>query len=841
MLNLLPTTTKHFNSQTKTKAVVLKKPFFKVLVAMLLLLVGHSYQFMKNFMQTFFTTKGKTIKSVFSILALFLLNTQMSFGQISWTGTSSSAWLTTTNWTGGVVPGSKTATGNTDVAVFATATQAISGINMGTQVGTHYMGALNFNIGTVRTVSNSSGTTGTLYLNGSTLNSIANTIIWNQSAATHVITNGSSAMNLGLNNGTANIIQITAAGGLSIASVITGSNTLTKQGTGTGALTLSAINSYTGNTLIAGGTLALSGSGSIATSPIITIGNDGIFNVTGLTTALTLGATQKLRSSATGTSTTATVTVSSTKGITLGGSTAELAFTAYGGGATSPLTVAGASAGALALAGTPVTVTTTTALAAGTYVLIAKSGSATGVTGVPGALTMAGSGLAANNVGALSVVSNQLVLTVLTLTNYYSKSTGNLETLSNWGTATDGTGTAPTDFTTANQVFNIRNNVTPTIGAAWTVSGTNSKIIVGDGTNGCNFTIPALYAVTGTVDVAAAATLTNTNTTNLTLGTLNATSTVVFNAAGAQTVPIATYGNLSISNTGSSTATAGGAIAVTTALTVSSGSTFDMSTFALTGAALTTSGTGTLKTQNVTSTPLPTGRTWTMDVLYNSASGQTVVAATHANLNLTGGSRTLIASGTINISGTYTPGAGTLTVTSNTINFNGADGQTIPAANYNILTSTNNTRTLANGVIKIASTFTPGTSTYTIGTSTVEFNGSTAQTIPVVPVAGGGNYYNLTYSGSNTGTLGGSMIVAGDFVHSAGTFQVSSSATSSAITMNVTGNATFSNAAIFNLLNSTINGAAATVTVTGNTTTSGTSSINLESVDNTNASGKGIF
>ena len=429
-------------------------------------------------------------------------------------------------------------------------------------------------------------------------------------------------------------------------------------------------------------------------------------------------------------------------------------------------------------------------------------------------------------------------------TNYYSKATGNLELTSSWTTdAAGGTGTAPTNFTTASQVFNIRNRIAATIGAAWTVSGTNSKIIVGDGTNGCNFTIPALYSVTGTVDVAAAATLTNTNTNTTipTLGTLNATSTVVFNAAGAQTVPIATYGNLSVSNTGSTTATAAGAITVTNALTVSSGSTFDMSTFALSGSALTTSGTGTLKTQNVTAPPLPTGRTWTMDVLYNSASSQTVVAGTFANLNLTGGNRTLIASGTINISGIYTPGAGTLTVTSNTINFNGADGQTIPAATYNILTSTNNTRTFANGVIKIASTFTPGSSNYTIGTSTVEFNGSSAQTIPVLPVASGGNYYNLTYSGSSTGTLGGSVTVAGDFVQSAGTFQVTSSATSSAITMNLTGNATFSNAAIFNLLNSITNGAAATVTVTGNTTTSGTSSINLESVDNTNVSGKGIF
>ena len=62
--------------------------------------------------------------------------------------------------------------------------------------------------------------------------------------------------------------------------------------------------------------------------------------------------------------------------------------------------------------------------------------------------------------------------------NYYSKSTGNLNEVANWGTNTDGTGTAPSNFTTADQYFNVRNNATPTIGADWTISGTNTKLIV---------------------------------------------------------------------------------------------------------------------------------------------------------------------------------------------------------------------------------------------------------------------------------------------------------------------------------------------------------------------------
>jgi len=49
--------------------------------------------------------------------------------------------------------------------------------------------------------------------------------------------------------------------------------------------------------------------------------------------------------------------------------------------------------------------------------------------------------------------------------NYYSKSSGNLNALSTWGTNTDGSGTAPANFTNDYQIFNIRNNAAPTISA----------------------------------------------------------------------------------------------------------------------------------------------------------------------------------------------------------------------------------------------------------------------------------------------------------------------------------------------------------------------------------------
>lgn len=154
-------------------------------------------------------------------------------------------------------------------------------------------------------------------------------------------------------------------------------------------------------------------------------------------------------------------------------------------------------------------------------------------------------------------------------TNYYSKSTGNLDLLATWGTSTNGTGTAPTSFTANNQVFNIRNNASPTIGAAWTVTGSNSKVVVGDGTSACNFQVPSGSSLTGKVDVSANATLSIANTTNPTLGTLNSASTVAFNGAGNQTIPVATYGNLTYS--GTATGSMAGACTINGNLSVSNG------------------------------------------------------------------------------------------------------------------------------------------------------------------------------------------------------------------------------------------------------------------------------
>ncbi len=142
--------------------------------------------------------------------------------------------------------------------------------------------------------------------------------------------------------------------------------------------------------------------------------------------------------------------------------------------------------------------------------------------------------------------------------NYYPKA-GNtdLSQVSQWTTSVNGIGgTSPVNFSTANHTFNITGvtNSSPTIAASWTVSGTGSILIIGDGITAVNFIIPSAYKVTGKLsNITANATLTISNSNSLTGITwpsnLDPTSTVDFLNLNSFTLPILTatttgYGNI---------------------------------------------------------------------------------------------------------------------------------------------------------------------------------------------------------------------------------------------------------------------------------------------------------
>lgn len=161
---------------------------------------------------------------------------------------------------------------------------------MNTTLGVYFLGAIDYTNNTARTINNSSGTTaGILTLNGATVNSVANTILRNSNSTLLTITNGSNTMGLELGNATNNIIQINHSGGISISSNITGTArnlTLSSINHGSGVLTLSGTNSYTGNTRIDSGVLQFTNQVSLYNNGVAATWSKDNLVVTALGTAI---------------------------------------------------------------------------------------------------------------------------------------------------------------------------------------------------------------------------------------------------------------------------------------------------------------------------------------------------------------------------------------------------------------------------------------------------------------------------------------------------------------------------------------------------------------------------
>ena len=182
--------------------------------------------------------------------AAYSLNGSMAVGEISG---SASATLTTTAWTVGA---------RNTTAIFA---GVITG-NSVTKVGTGtwiltgnntYTGSTTINAGAIQI--GDGGTSGTLNLNN----------------AYNATDNASLIFNRYDN--------------ISFAGIISGGGSLTQAGFG--VLTLNAADTYSGATFITTGTLALTNSGSIASSTNINLANGGIFDVSGTTShAMTLSS-----------------------------------------------------------------------------------------------------------------------------------------------------------------------------------------------------------------------------------------------------------------------------------------------------------------------------------------------------------------------------------------------------------------------------------------------------------------------------------------------------------------------------------------------------------------------
>ena len=151
---------------------------------------------------------------------------------------------------------------------------------------------------------NSNGSPGTInFTNAATIYVGSQGINWNGAATLNVTLNNgglfgastswSGLVPMKLNSGTFTFQAADQAGNaqdISLSGVLSGSGSLTK--TGNGTLTLSAAETYTGNTVILGGTLAVGAGGSLTSSRIV-VGNGTTFDVS-QSGSLTLGASQTL-------------------------------------------------------------------------------------------------------------------------------------------------------------------------------------------------------------------------------------------------------------------------------------------------------------------------------------------------------------------------------------------------------------------------------------------------------------------------------------------------------------------------------------------------------------------
>ncbi|MDP1728291.1 MAG: VCBS repeat-containing protein, partial [Bacteroidota bacterium] len=156
-----------------------------------------------------------------------------------------------------------------------------------------------------------------------------------------------------------------------------------------------------------------------------------------------------------------------------------------------------------------------------------------------------------NGIGGFSnyLTSSAVAITQAIGDVYYSKSSGALNLVGTWGPNTDGTGTSPTTFNNPNTVYVVTNNPAPTLTNNWIVSGTNSFIVVGDGINALNFTIPSGTSLfTDSVAVKANATLTFIGGLIGNKAYFDSLSTAQFTSSSPQNIPGFTYYNIVIAN-----------------------------------------------------------------------------------------------------------------------------------------------------------------------------------------------------------------------------------------------------------------------------------------------------
>ena len=318
------------------------------------------------------------------------------------------------------------------------------------------------------------------------------------------------------------------------------------------------------------------------------------------------------------------------------------------------------------------------------------------------------------------------------------------------------------------------------------------------------FSLTSLGAGTMTISNGATMKIGGTNTlpTGFAAHSIGCTSTIEYsggNQVVATLISSQTYGNLTLSGTGTKTlqsaitnictnfTTAGSCtVAAVTGLTIGGSldiqgtSTFNASTFThnVTGnwtrTGTFTAGTSTI-VFNSSSGAQSIGSSNFNNITFSNAGVKTATGALDIAGNVTINSNFTSGSFTHNVSGNWT-NSGTFTSTGSTIDFDGSGTGTIGASNFqNITFSGSGTKTAAgiltiSGDVSISNNFTAGifnhtvagswtnSGTFTATGSTITFNGTGSQNI------GTGNFNNINFINSGTKSATGALTIAGNVV-----------------------------------------------------------------------------
>lgn len=211
---------------------------------------------------------GRTLR-VLSVAAILLLTgiAPASATDISWTGATSTAWATTSNWSTGAKPGSG------DNAVFngtfsnqpdLASNQALGGIWMTGAVGQNVtITGTNILSLTGNTINGNAGL-GILIDNNNSFTLTINPTLKVVNDQTWRNNSGNLFTLAGPVNTNGRALTIDGSGDTTVSGVASGSGSITKSGSGT--LTLSGVNSYSGLTTISTGVLNIQNASALGTT-----------------------------------------------------------------------------------------------------------------------------------------------------------------------------------------------------------------------------------------------------------------------------------------------------------------------------------------------------------------------------------------------------------------------------------------------------------------------------------------------------------------------------------------------------------------------------------------------